>query len=84
MVVGIATSGHGKRPYAVFDRRIQSPADVEGLVVKELGPRYRLGGVIDLQQIGLREWPYTAVGKLSVIDLRREVINYLAIKKTEV
>jgi hypothetical protein len=69
-------------PYAIFDNLTQSPADVEGLVVKELGPRFRLGGVMDLQRLGLKEWPCSRSGKLSIIDLKREVIKYLA-SKTE-
>jgi hypothetical protein len=62
-------------PYAIFEKLTQSRADVEELVMKKLGPRYCLGGVIDLQELGLKDWPYTAVGKLSVIDLRREIMQ---------
>jgi hypothetical protein len=71
-------------PYAIFDRLIYSSADVEGLVVRELGPRYRLGGVVDLQQLGLKEWPFTAVGKLSVISLRHDLINLIAMEKFQI
>lgn len=71
-------------PYAIFDRLIHSSADVEGLVVKELGPRYRLGGVVDLHQLGLKEWPFTAAGKLSVINLRHDLINLIAMEKSQI
>lgn len=69
-------------PYAIFDKLFHDPADVEELVAKELGPRYRLGGVLDLQQLGLKGWPFTAVGKLSVIDLRDGLLNCIAMEKT--
>lgn len=68
-------------PYAVFDTLApMSDDDVEELVVKELGPSYRLGGVMDLQQLGLGEWPRTRNAKVSIADVRRAVIDYVASK----
>jgi acyl-CoA synthetase (AMP-forming)/AMP-acid ligase II len=41
--------------------------------VGELLRTLLLDGILDLSQLGLSDWPYTVVGKLSIFELRRLV-----------
>lgn len=78
--MGVSTSGLKKVPYAIFDRMICNPNELEDLVVEKLGAAYRLGAVVDLEQLGLEKWPFNRAGKVSRLDLERIVTSYLASK----
>lgn len=66
---------------AVFHKPVRDHGEVKDLVVKELGYDHGLDDVFDLPQLGLTDWPYTVVGKLSIVDVRRIVTEYLASQK---
>ncbi|KAK5994606.1 4-coumarate--CoA ligase 2-like protein [Cladobotryum mycophilum] len=81
MVVKAISSDGLELPFSVFAKLDQNPADIEALVLKELGPSYRLGGVLDRQQLGFEQWPVN--GKLLVSEIRRAVAKYLAANEAE-
>lgn len=46
--------------------------------MQELGPEYRLDDILDLERIGLKDWPYSMAGKLSVVELKERVTAWIS------
>lgn len=74
--MAVTVTSHGKRsPYAVFNKLSESTSAIEKLVTQNLGPNYTLGGVTDLDQLGMKEWPRNIAGKISIKDVEHAVAN---------
>ncbi|OAQ58296.1 fatty-acid-CoA ligase [Pochonia chlamydosporia 170] len=81
VVIGVSMPKNQELVCAVFHKPVRDHGEVNDLVVKELGYDHGLDDVFDLPQLGLTDWPYTVVGKLSIVDVRRIVTEYLASQK---
>lgn len=64
----------GQEPYAVVQKHVDR---LEQDVLDEFGKDHQLGGVVSLEQLGLKEFPINATGKIMKIELKEEVDRYL-------
>lgn len=46
-------------------------------MVRKLGPEYRLDGILDLEKLGLTDWPYSVAGKLSITELKERLAAWM-------
>lgn len=67
------TSAGQQTPYAVFEQLTTESSEIEKLVVQKLGAKYALGQAMDLQQLGMAEWPRNIAGKISIKDVEAAV-----------
>ncbi|KAI4145700.1 MAG: hypothetical protein L6R39_003719 [Caloplaca ligustica] len=79
-VVGVPDEVAGEVPVAVIKRTKDgnvSRSLLHELIIKELGTAFALERVIDLEELGIDQFPTTATSKVRKVDVRRMVIEHL-------
>lgn len=79
VVIGIPHPVLGQEPFAIsksFNGR--SAEDLESHVDETFGSESRLGGAVELKDLGLESFPVNVAGKIHRLDLEASVARYLA------
>ncbi|KAL9019132.1 MAG: hypothetical protein Q9185_003606 [Variospora sp. 1 TL-2023] len=82
-VVGVPDEVAGEVPIAVIKMTKDGMISKKVLherVVKELGVAFALERVMDLKELAIDDWPTTATGKVRKVDVRKLVLDHLALE----
>lgn len=84
-VCGVPDDIAGEVPVAVLKRTKDQDAPesiIKRALIEELGPAYALEAIIDMETLGLKDFPRSSAGKVQKSILRQHVVKYLQKKAT--
>lgn len=77
-VLGVPHPIKGEEPVAVVLGRVSERrrSSIKGIISSSLGKDFALKEVYGLEELGMKEWPYSAQGKVQKFKLKEEIFKF--------